>query len=64
MIEFKLIDLNNDRIRQQYQTILTLECLKLNEVSIYIIDDSIYYRIAIINKKNELCSKIRDAMLN
>ncbi len=60
----KPLDPSDDRIRQQYQTILTPERLELDGVDVHAIDGPIYYRIAQTNKEDELCSEIRDAMLD
>ena len=55
---------NDERVRQQYQIILTPNRLKLDdtEYAINAIDDLIYHRIVIVNKNNEECSEIRDAI--
>ncbi len=59
----KPMDPSDDRVRQQYQTILTPERLELDGAAIEAIDDPIYHRISQTNKEDELCSEIRDAML-
>ena len=65
MTESKPSSLNDERVRQQYQTILTPDRLKLDgtEYVINAIDDLIYYRVVIVNKDNEECSEIRDAII-
>ena len=57
--------LNDERIRQQYQIILTPDRLELNstEYALNIINNSIYYRIANVNKNDEEYSNIRDAII-
>ena len=61
----KLSTSDDERIRQQYQIILTSDRLELDntEYALNVIDNSIYYRIANINKDNEECSNIRDAII-
>ena len=56
---------DDERIRQQYQTILTPDRLELNgtEYALNVINDFIYYRIANTNKDNEKYSNIRDAII-
>ena len=55
---------NDERVRQQYQIILTPDRLELDdtEYAINAIDDPIYHRVVIVNKDNEECSEIRDAI--
>ena len=56
---------DDERIRQQYQTILTPDRLELNgmEYALNVINNSIYYRIVNVNKNNEEYSNIRDAII-
>ena len=63
--ESKSSSLNDERVRQQYQIILIPNRLKLDDTkyAINAIDDLIYYRIVIVNKNNEKCSEIRDAIV-
>ena len=57
--------LDDERIRQQYQTILTPDRLKLNstEYALNVINNLIYYRIVNVNKDDEEYSNIRDAII-
>ena len=63
--ESKPSSLNDERVRQQYQTILTPDRLKLDDTKYVInaIDDLIYHRVIIVNKNNEKCFEIRDAII-
>ena len=65
MAESKPSSLNDERVKQQYQIILTPDRLKLDNTKYVInaIDDFIYHRVIIVNKNNEECSKIRDAII-
>ena len=52
IIEFKFIDPQDERLRQQHQIIFTLNRLNLNntEFDIKVINDSLYHRVFEINK--------------
>ena len=66
MIEYKPINLQNERLRQQYQIILTSNRLNLDDIEFEfkIIDDSLYYKIFKINKINKECDDIREIIIN
>ena len=55
IFNYKFNTLDDDRILYQYKTILISNRLKLGDVSISIYDiiDSIFYKIAEINKLNK-----------
>ena len=57
-------DPQDDRLRQQHQTILTPERLELDgtHFTASAIDDPIFHRIAEANRTDEECSEIRDAI--
>ena len=63
--ESKSNSLNDERIKQQYQIILTPDRLELDDTKYVIntINDPIYHRVVIVNKDNEKCSEIRDAII-
>ena len=65
MASLKSSTLDDERIRQQYQIILTPNRLKLNntEYALNVINNFIYYRIVNINKDDEEYSNIRDAII-
>lgn len=53
----------DDRVRQQHQTILTPERLDLDGVAVRAMEDPIFHRVLYANKEDELCSEIREALL-
>ena len=66
MIEFKSINPQDERLRQQHQIILTLNRLNLNntEFDIKIIDDSFYHKMFEANKIDQECDEIRETIIN
>ena len=62
--EFKSNSLNNKRLQHQYQTILTPDRLKLDDInlSIYNITEPIFYTVATANIINNFYFEIRDAI--
>ena len=57
--------LDDKRVRQQYQIILTFNRLKLDKIEfiIKVINNLIYYRIADENKIDKYYTKIRNAII-
>ena len=66
MIEFKLINPQNERLKQQYQIILTSNRLNLNniEFDIKVINDSFYHKVFETNKVDQECDEIREIIIN
>ena len=66
IIEFKLINSQNKRLRQQHQIIFISDRLNLNniEFDIKIIDDSLYHRVFETNKVDQKCDEIREIIIN
>ena len=66
IIECKFINSQNERLRQQYQIILTSNRLNLDntEFDIKIIDNSLYYKIFKTNKIDKECDDIRETIIN
>ena len=66
MIEYKSINPQDERLRQQHQIILTSNRLNLDDIEfdIKIIDDSFYHKIFEINKTNEEYNNIRETIIN
>ena len=66
MIECKFIDLKNERLRQQHQIILTSNRLNLDDIEfeINVIDDLFYYKISEVNKVDNECNDIREAIID
>ena len=66
MIEFKFINPQNERLKQQHQIIFTSDRLNLDgtEFDIKVIDDSFYYRVFETNKVDQECDEIREIIIN
>ena len=66
IIECKLINPQNERLKQQHQIILTSNRLNFDDIEfdIKIIDNPFYYKIFEINKADEECDDIREAIIN
>ena len=47
-----------------HQTILTPDRLELNGVAVYIVDDPVFHQVYKVNKANEYCLEIRQAITN
>ena len=63
IFESRLTNSRDNRLKQQYQIILTPNRLKLNNIDINEINNSIYYRVLKINKDNKFYNNIRDAII-
>ena len=66
IIECKLINLKNERLKQQHQIILTSNRLNLDniEFDVNIIDDSFYHKMFKANKIDDEYNKIREIIIN
>ena len=64
MAKYKPTDSGDERLRQQHQTILTPNRLKLDgeHIDVHTIDDPIYYKVVGANKEDEYCTEIREAI--
>ena len=66
MIEFKFINPQNERLKQQYQIIFISNRLNLDdiELDIKIINNSLYYKVFEANKIDQECDEIRETIIN
>ena len=66
IIKCKFIDFINDRLRQQYQIIFISNRLNFDniEFEVNIINDSLFYKMFEVNKIDNKCNKIREAIIN
>ena len=66
IIEFKLINFQNERLRQQHQIILTLNRLNFDntEFDIKVINDLFYHKVFETNKVDKEYNEIRETIIN
>ena len=66
IIEYKLIDLKDKRLRQQHQIILISNRLNLDDIEfdVNVIDDFFYHKVFKMNKIDNEYNKIREIIIN
>ena len=66
MIECKPINLKNERLKQQHQIILTSNRLNLDDIEFDVnaIDDPFYHKMFEMNKVDDKCNEIREAIID
>ena len=55
-------DPSDERLRWQYQVLLTPDRLELDGATIHVINDPIYHRITKANKVDDWCDRVRNAI--
>ena len=66
MIEYKLINSKNERLKQQHQIILISNRLNLDDIEfdVNVIDDFLYHKMFKTNKIDDDYNEIREAIIN